>query len=90
MPPQPETYTGRDTVVGFWVGAASARTEFGRMRCLLTRVNRQAAVADYLPRDGAWRPFALDVLRFADGEIAEIITFPLEDPARYGLPEVLA
>ena len=25
-----------------------------------------------------------------DGEIAEIVTFPLEDPARYGLPEVLA
>ena len=90
MPPEPETYTGRDTVVGAWAMGGFGTEEFGRIRCLLTRVNRQAAVANYLHRDGAWKPFALDVLRFADGEIAEIITFPIEDPARYGLPAVLS
>jgi len=90
MPPQPESFVGRDTVVGFWVSGGFGTDELGQMRCVLTRVNRQAAVGCYLPREGAWRPFALDVLRFAAGEIAEITTFPLEDPARYGLPEVLA
>ena len=69
--------------------AASARRSWA-MRCLVTRVNRQPAVACYLRRDGAWRPSMLDVLRVADGEIAEIVTFSVDEPARYGLPEVLA
>ena len=61
------------------------------MRCVVTRVNRQPAVACYLRRArGPGGRSSLDVLRVAGGEIAEIVTFPLDDPARYGLPEVLA
>ena len=90
MPPEPERFTGRHAVVDGWVEGGFGTAELGQMRCVRTRVNHQAAVACYLPRDGAWRPFALDVLRFEGGEIAEIVTFPLTDPARYGLPEVLA
>ena len=89
MPPQEGRYEGRDTVVDLWVEGGFGTDAFA-MRCLATRVNRQPAVACYVPRDGAWRPFAVDVLRIAGGEIAEIVTFPVEDPARYGLPEVLA
>jgi hypothetical protein len=89
MPPQEGVSRGRDTVVGMWVDGGFGTDEFA-MRCLVTRVNRQPAVACYLQRDGAWRPFALDVLRIAGGEIAEIVTFTVEEPARYGLPEVLA
>jgi len=90
MPPEPERFTGRHTVVGYWVQGGFGTEELGQMRCVPTRVNRQSAVGCYLPRQGAWRPFSLDVLRVAGGEIAEIVTFPLDDPARYGLPEVLA
>jgi RNA polymerase sigma-70 factor (ECF subfamily) len=90
MPPEPELYTGRDTVVGSWASGGFGTEELGQMRCVPTRANRQPAVACYLPREGAWRPFALDVLRIADGEIAEIVTFPLPDAARLGLPAALA
>ena len=90
MPPEPERFIGRDTMVDYWVQGGFGTEEFGQMRCVPTRVNRQSAVGCYLHRTGAWRPFSLDVLRFAGGEIAEIVTFPLDDPARYGLPEVLS
>ncbi len=89
MPPEEGVYHGRDGVVGMWVSGGFG-TEDWAMRCVVTRVNRQPAVACYRRREGAWRPFALDVVRIAGGEIAEIVTFGVEDPARYGLPEVLA
>ena len=90
MPPEPEAYVGRDVIVSAWVKGGFGTDDF-RIRCLLTYVNRQPAVANYVLRDGTWRPFALDVVTFADGEIDEIVTFPLEKTtARYGLPEVLA
>ena len=89
MPPEEGVLHGRDEVVGLWLEGGFG-TEDWAMRCVVTRVNRQPAVACYLRREGAWRPFALDVLRIAGGEIAEIVTFLVADPARYGLPEVLA
>jgi RNA polymerase sigma-70 factor (ECF subfamily) len=89
MPPEPGVHHGRDDVVGMWVDGGFGTEEWA-MRCAVTRVNRQPAVACYLRRDGAWRPVMLDVLRIADGEIAEIVTFGIDDPARFGLPEVLA
>ncbi|HYI17202.1 MAG TPA: RNA polymerase subunit sigma-70 [Solirubrobacteraceae bacterium] len=89
MPPEPGVYDGRDGVVDMWVDGGFGTGQW-LMRCVVTRVNRQPAVACYAQREGTWRPFTLDVLRIAGGEIAEIVTFPLEDPARYGLPEVLA
>ena len=90
MPPEPGQLTGRDTVVDSWVSGGLGTGEFSALRCVVTYVNRQPAVANYIVRDGAWRPFALDVLRIAGGGIAEIVAFPIEDPARFGLPEVLA
>ena len=46
-------------------------------RCLLTSANGQPAVAIYLrrPGDSVYRAFALDVLRIANGLVAEITTF---------------
>ncbi|HZB75092.1 MAG TPA: RNA polymerase subunit sigma-70 [Solirubrobacteraceae bacterium] len=90
MPPDHGRLTGRDTVVDAWVSGGLGTGEFSALRCVVTYANRQPAVANYVVRDGEWRPFALDVLRIAGGEIAEIVAFPLEDPARFGLPEVLA
>ena len=51
--------------------------------------NRQPAVAYYArkPGEGAYRPFALDVLRIEDGEITEIVAFPVS--AAFGLPPTL-
>ena len=90
MPPEPEAYAGRDVIVSAWAKGGFG-TEGFQIRCLLTYVNRQPAVANYVLRDGTWRPFALDVVTFAEGEIDEIVTFPMEKTAaRYGLPEVLA
>ena len=90
MPPEPGRFTGRDTVVDSWVSGGLGAGDFAALRAVVTHVNRQPAVANYWFRDGAWRPFALDVLRIAGGEIAEILAFPIRDPGRYGLPEVLA
>jgi RNA polymerase sigma-70 factor (ECF subfamily) len=89
MPPERGVYHGRDGVVDMWLDGGFGTGQW-LMRCVVTRVNRQPAVACYAQREGTWRPFTLDVLRIAGGEIAEIVTFPLEDPARFGLPEVLA
>ena len=90
MPPEPGRWTGRDTVVDAWVSGGFGTGDFAEWRCVVTRVNRQPAVANYVVRDGVGRPFALDVLRIADGEVADIVAFPIDDPARFGLPGVLA
>jgi RNA polymerase sigma-70 factor (ECF subfamily) len=88
MPPEPGRIAGRDAVVGLWIDGGLTEMD---MRCLPTRVNRQLAVAVYLRRDEerAYRPFALDVLRLADGQVAEIITFAATTFAEHGLPEEL-
>ena len=56
MPPEEGACRGRETVVGMWVDGGFGTDEWA-MRCLVTRVNRQPAVACYVLRDGAWRPF---------------------------------
>jgi len=88
MPPQPGTWQGRDVVVASWVEGGFGTEEFGRLRCLPTRANMQPAVANYLrrPGDEEYRAMALDVLRIADGLVAEIVTFPPEVFPRFGLP----
>jgi RNA polymerase sigma-70 factor, ECF subfamily len=77
MPPQPETYVGRDLMVQMWVDGGFGTEEFGDIRCLITGVNLQPAVACYTrtPGDDRHRPLAIDVLRIEDGQIAEITTF---------------
>ena len=91
MPPEPGVYVGPKTIVDGWKQGGFGTEEFGAMRCLLTWANRQPAVACYLRRRGEseYRPFAIDVLRIEDGLIAEIITFPLTNPASFDLPPAI-
>src|SRR5688572_26130865 len=64
MPPQPGVWEGRDTVIGGWVEGGFGSDSFGSMRCVVTRVNRQPAVACYVrvPGEAEHKPLAVDVL----------------------------
>jgi RNA polymerase sigma-70 factor (TIGR02960 family) len=88
MPPQPGVWQGRDRCVQEWVSGGFGSDAFGAMRCIVTRANRQPAVACYVrrPGDDAYAPLALDVLRIQDGAVAEIITFGEEVFPAFGLP----
>ena len=89
MPPTPETFVGAETIVDAWRSGGFGDPDFGAMRCLVTRANMQPAVACYVRRPGeaAYRPMAIDVLRIEDGLIAEIIVFPPDVFASFGLPD---
>jgi RNA polymerase sigma-70 factor (ECF subfamily) len=91
MPPEPGVFEGRDRVVEVWVEGGFGSESFGAMRCVVTRANRQPAVACYVqaPGDAAARPLAIDVLRFADDAIAEIVVFGQERFPAFGLPTEL-
>jgi RNA polymerase sigma-70 factor (TIGR02960 family) len=91
MPPQPGVWEGRDTVVDSWVSGGFGTGTFGSMRCVLTRANRQPAVACYVrrPGDDRYSPMAIDVLRIADGAVADIVTFDGSVFGWCGLPEAL-
>jgi hypothetical protein len=58
---------------------------------VVTSANRQPAVASYIRPSGddLHTPLAIDVLRLADGEIAEIVTFGSHVFESFGLPETL-
>lgn len=89
MPPTPGLYVGRDTVVNDWV--EDGFEDLGRLRTVLTSVNRQPANAFYLWREqeDAYLPLTIDVLRVTGGKIAEIVTFHDDQFPRLGLPERL-
>jgi RNA polymerase sigma-70 factor (TIGR02960 family) len=91
MPPQPGVWEGRDTVVGSWVQGGFGSDAFGSMRCVVTRANRQPAVACYVrrPGDAEHRPLAVDVLRIEDGLVREIVTFDGSLFGRFDLPASL-
>jgi RNA polymerase sigma-70 factor (TIGR02960 family) len=91
MPPEPGVWQGRETVVQSWVDGGFGSEAFGSLRCLITRANRQPAVANYVhqPGDDGHRPMALDVLTIAGGEIAEIVTFGPSLFGAFGLPQRL-
>jgi len=91
MPPQPGVWQGRDVVVQSWVDGGFGTEPFGSMRCLITRANRQPAVACYIrrPGDDAYTPVAIDVLRIADGAVADIVTFDGSLSGWFGQPEKL-
>jgi RNA polymerase sigma-70 factor (ECF subfamily) len=91
MPPQPGVWQGREVVVQAWVNGGFGTEAFGSMRCLLTRANRQPAVACYIrrPGDDAYTPMAIDVLRIAGGAVADIVTFNGSLSGWFGLPEML-
>ena len=63
----------------------------GDWRLVPTQANRMPAAARYLrrPGDSAFRAFKFDVLRIADGVIAEITTFGAGLCPAFGLPPTL-
>jgi RNA polymerase sigma-70 factor (ECF subfamily) len=92
MPPTPEWYVGAEAIVESWVQGGFGDDEWGHLRCVLTRANKQPAVACYVKRagDSEYRPLALDVLRIEDGSVAEITAFSLEPLLKaLGLPRKL-
>jgi RNA polymerase sigma-70 factor (ECF subfamily) len=93
MPPQAESVAGNRAIVDAWVSGGFGSDSFGHMRCLLTRVNVQPAVAAYLrrPGDDEYRALALDVLRIEAGAVVEIVAFELDEALvrALGLPSTL-
>jgi RNA polymerase sigma-70 factor (TIGR02960 family) len=91
MPPQPGVWEGRDEVVDGWVDGGFGSEAFGSLQCVVTRANRQPAVACYVRRPGEDRaaPLAIDVLRIVDGAVGEIVTFDGSLFGWFGLPETL-
>jgi RNA polymerase sigma-70 factor (ECF subfamily) len=91
MPPQPGLYVGREEVVGYWLQGGIDTPEFGELRSVLTRANRQPAVAFYnrSPGESRFEPMAIDVLAIEEGTIVEIITFGPDVFPSFGLPETL-
>ena len=61
------------------------------MRCVVTRANRQPAVAAYVrkPGDEAYSALALDVLRIVDGTVSDIVTFDGSVFGWFGLPKAI-
>jgi len=87
MPPEPGLFHGRDSVIGYWVSGGFG-TDAVRMRCAVGRANRQPAVGCYVlsAETGRYEPMGVDVVRIAEGRIAEIITFDARMFAPLGLP----
>jgi RNA polymerase sigma-70 factor, ECF subfamily len=90
MPPHPTWYDGREAILVAM--RAAFDPQFGALRAVVTSANRQPALAHYLraPGESEYRALAIDVLRFEDGRIAEITSFP--DAvlfAAFGLPSRL-
>ena len=88
MPPDPEIRVGREAIFRLMVDAGFGTEEFGRLRCVTTRANRQPAVACYVlgKGDTTYRAMAVDVLRIEEGMISEIVTFGPEVFGGLGLP----
>ena len=92
MPPYPGVWVGRDAVVESWIEGGFGSESFGSLRCVVTRANRQPAVACYVrkPGDDEYSAMALDVIGIANGEVADIVTFDGSVFGWFGLPETLA
>jgi RNA polymerase sigma-70 factor, ECF subfamily len=88
MPPDPTLVVGGEAIVSWWVEGGFGSESFGEFRCLLTRANRQPAVACYLRRPGEehYALFGIDVLRIEEGGVAEVTAFCLKSPNAFGLP----
>jgi RNA polymerase sigma-70 factor (ECF subfamily) len=91
MPPHPLSVTGSREMLAVWKEGGYCTQAFGDLRCVVTSVNRQPAVAVYRCRPGedVHRALALDVLRVEDGRISEILTFVPGVFASLGLPAEL-
>jgi RNA polymerase sigma-70 factor (ECF subfamily) len=71
MPPQAETYVGREAIVAAWVAGGFGSPTFGRLR---------------EPDESEYRALALDVLRIADGRVADVVVFGPQVFPAFGLP----
>jgi len=91
MPPLDAWYVGNEAIVAAWVEGGFGTEGLGRLQSVPVAANRQPAVAVYRRRPGEteYRPLALDVLRFEEGRVAEIVVFgPAVFPA-FGLPATM-
>jgi RNA polymerase sigma-70 factor (ECF subfamily) len=90
MPPYPWRYVGLGQLTELLERGFGPQRE-GDWRLLPTSANRMPAAGSYLrrPGDTVFRAFKLDVLRIADGAIAEITTFGPELFPLLGLPEMI-
>jgi RNA polymerase sigma-70 factor (TIGR02960 family) len=90
MPPQPFLYEGREAIKPL-MAAAHGPDALGEWRLVPISANRQPAAASYLraPGDDTFRAFKIDVLRVADGKIAEITTFDATLFEAFGLAATL-
>jgi RNA polymerase sigma-70 factor, ECF subfamily len=91
MPPLEAWYVGNEAIVAAWVDDGFGSAAVGRLQSVPVAANRQPAVAVYRrPPDGTeYRPLALDVLRFEDGRVAEIVVFGPDVFAAFGLPPTM-
>lgn len=89
MPPDPGVFVGRDVIIESWTPFLTGPTRIGDFKMVPTRCNNQLAAANYVraPGEESYERLALDVLRIADGAIAEIVTFPGSVFDDFGLPE---
>jgi RNA polymerase sigma-70 factor (ECF subfamily) len=87
MPPYPYLFEGLATIAPLLERALSE----GDWRLVPTMANRMPTAASYLrePGDTIHRAFKFDVLRIADGRIAEITTFGAELFPAFGLRPTL-
>jgi RNA polymerase sigma-70 factor (TIGR02960 family) len=87
MPPQPFCFDGRDEIRDLMANAAA----MGDWRLVPVSANRMPAAASYLrrPGDTAFRAFKLEVMRMADGLIAEVTTFGAKLFPAFGLAPTL-
>jgi RNA polymerase sigma-70 factor (TIGR02960 family) len=88
MPPYPTCFDGAETIRPLLERALRE----GDWRLVPTRANRMPTAASYLrrPGDSEFRAFKFDVLRIADGRIAEITTFGPDRFPEFGLAVVLS
>ena len=91
MPPVDAWYVGNEAIVAAWVEGGFGTDGLGRLQSVPVAANRQPAVAVYRRRPGEtdYRPLALDVLRFEDGRVAEIVVFGPDVFAAFGLPATM-
>jgi RNA polymerase sigma-70 factor, ECF subfamily len=91
MPPQPMRVVGGREIVNSWIEGGFGSDDFGHLRCMLTRANKQPAVACYLlrPGDTVYRSLAVDVLQIENGKVAEITAFDAGVFQALGLPPTL-
>jgi RNA polymerase sigma-70 factor (ECF subfamily) len=91
MPPDPVCFDGRDAIIAMWSQAMVGPEAWGDWRAVVTRANRQPAIANYFrsPDAQIYQASNLDVLRIEDGLVAEVTTFSHSLFPAFGLPMTL-